>query len=58
MAFTGSYALLVDLLLYRQKLLQEEKVAPKISQLLELFLPFSSRNLYSKGYNRRPHAHY
>ena len=50
-----------------KKELQEENVTRKISQLLQLFLPqkynflqfasFSSRNLYSKGYNRRRPAY-
>ena len=52
---------------YWQILLREENVDKKISQLLQLFLPeqdnfpqfasFSSRNLYSKGSNRRPPAY-
>ena len=51
-------------ILYRQKKLQEENVARKISQLLQLFLLqqynfsqfalFSSCNLYSKGSSRHP----
>ena len=49
-------------------MLQEENVARKISQLLQLFLPqqynfsqfasFFSCNLYSKGSNRCPPAYY
>ena len=51
-------------ILYRQKKLQEENVARKISQLSQLFLLqqynfsqfalFSSCNLYSKGSSRHP----